>query len=65
MVIDSYGRITAEGKVNQRGAAVGETFIVEDETIYTRFGDWFGWTMVSMLALILATLFIKNQLWRE
>lgn len=50
MVIDPYGRITAEGKVNERGVAVGETFVAEGKTLYTRFGDWFGWTLVATLA---------------
>ncbi|MEI7849419.1 MAG: hypothetical protein WCK35_26715 [Chloroflexota bacterium] len=39
MLIDPYERITAEGKVNQRAVTVGETFVVQAETIYTRFGD--------------------------
>lgn len=49
LIIDPYGRITAEGKVNQRGTIVGETFIAERKAIYTRFGDWFGWLMVLIL----------------
>lgn len=50
LVIDPYGRITAEGKVNQRGVIIGETFTAPGETLYTRFGDWFGWLMVTGLA---------------
>lgn len=50
MVIDPYGRITAEAAVNARGVVVGETFVVDKETIYQRFGDWFGWLMVLGLA---------------
>ena len=49
MVIDPYGRITAEGEINQRGVTVGETFTAEGQTLYTRFGDWFGWLMVVVL----------------
>ncbi|MFZ5881086.1 MAG: nitrilase-related carbon-nitrogen hydrolase [Chloroflexota bacterium] len=60
MAIDPYGRITAEGKVNERGVTVGETFVVDGSTLYTRFGDWFGWTMVAMtIGLILTSLFKK------
>jgi len=29
---------------------VGETFVVDKETIYQRFGDWFSWLMVLGLA---------------
>ncbi len=50
MVIDPYGRITAEGEINERGVIVGETFTAEGKTLYTRFGDWFGWSMVIVLA---------------
>jgi apolipoprotein N-acyltransferase len=49
MVIDPYGRITAEGEINERGVIVGKTFTAEGQPIYTRFGDWFGWLMVIML----------------
>jgi apolipoprotein N-acyltransferase len=60
LVIDPYGRITAEGKVNQRGVAVGETFVVNSETIYTRFGDWFGWTMAAVLIGLVAISIFKK-----
>ncbi|MCP4164744.1 MAG: apolipoprotein N-acyltransferase [Chloroflexi bacterium] len=46
MVIDPYGRITAEGGINERGVIVGETFTAPNQTPYTRWGDWFGWLMV-------------------
>ena len=53
LVIDPYGRITAEGEVNERGFIIGETFTVEGQTLYTRFGDWFGWLMVlSLVGLV-------------
>lgn len=50
LVIDPYGRIVAEGEINQRGVIVGETFTAEGQTLYTRFGDWFGWLMAAALA---------------
>ncbi|MDW8215165.1 MAG: nitrilase-related carbon-nitrogen hydrolase [Roseiflexaceae bacterium] len=46
MVIDPYGRITAESGVNRRSVVTGETFVVSEQTLYTRFGDWFGWLVV-------------------
>ena len=53
LVIDPYGRIVAEGEINERGFIIGETFIVEGQTIYTRFGDWFGWLMIlSLVGLV-------------
>jgi apolipoprotein N-acyltransferase len=60
MVIDPYGHITAEGKVNERGVAVGETFVTTNATIYTRFGDWFGWTMVAALIILIAGSIFKK-----
>ena len=55
LVIDPYGRITAEGAINERGVIVGETFIAPQRTLYTRLGDWFGWGMVlASLALFVA-----------
>jgi len=49
MVIDPYGRITAEGGINERGVVVGATFVTPGQTLYTRWGDWFGWLMVAGL----------------
>jgi apolipoprotein N-acyltransferase len=52
LVIDPYGRITAEGQVNQRGVVVGETFTAPGRTFYTRFGDVFGWVLVGALIVL-------------
>jgi apolipoprotein N-acyltransferase len=54
LVIDPYGRITAEGEINERGVIVGQTFTADGQTLYTRFGDWFGWLMVlALLGLVI------------
>ncbi|MBO9312267.1 MAG: apolipoprotein N-acyltransferase [Chloroflexus sp.] len=45
MVIDPYGRITAESAINQRSVVVGEAFTLSERTFYTYTGDWFGWVM--------------------
>jgi apolipoprotein N-acyltransferase len=60
-VVDPYGRIMAEGRVNERGVAVGETFVVEGRSIYTRFGDWFGWTMVAVTLGLVAMALLKKH----
>jgi len=54
LVIDPYGRITAEGETNERGTIIGYTFTAEGQSPYTRFGDWFGWLMVGMLVILVA-----------
>ncbi|MCB9144917.1 MAG: apolipoprotein N-acyltransferase [Anaerolineales bacterium] len=61
LVIDPYGRITAEGKLNERGVTVGETFTVENRTLYTRFGDWFGWAMVAATIGLAAISILKKD----
>lgn len=61
MVVDPYGRITAEGKINERGVTVGEIFVVEGQTLYTRFGDWFGWTMVAATIGLVAISLLKKD----
>lgn len=47
IVVDPYGRITALGGVNERTVVVGETFTVAERSLYTTFGDWFGWLMIA------------------
>lgn len=46
LVVDPFGRIVAEGAINERGVIVGEVFSAPGGTLYTRWGDWFGWLMV-------------------
>ncbi|MBC8330721.1 MAG: apolipoprotein N-acyltransferase [Anaerolineae bacterium] len=60
LVIDPYGRITAEGEINASGVIIGETFIAEGETLYTRFGDWFGWLMVAGLIVLLSLALLSH-----
>jgi apolipoprotein N-acyltransferase len=51
MVIDPYGRITAESAINQRGVVTGEAFTVPERTLYTRLGDWFGWSITGAMVI--------------
>ncbi len=61
MVIDPFGRIVAEGKINERGVILGEVFTTQDGALYIRWGDWFGWLMVGMLGVLVAiSLFRKT-----
>ncbi len=61
MVIDPYGRIVVESEINKRGVIIGETFTLSGQTLYTRFGDWFGWLMMAMLVLLMLFPSRKNQ----
>jgi len=47
-VIDPYGRMTAKGNLYTREVIAGPTFTVVEQTLYTRFGDWFG-ILISVL----------------
>jgi apolipoprotein N-acyltransferase len=60
MVIDPYGRIMAEGEINERGVIVGEVFTTPGDTLYTRWGDWFGWLMVGMLGVLVAISLLRK-----
>lgn len=61
MVIDPFGRITAEGGINQRSVILGKTFSVSQQTFYTRYGDVFGWLLVAMLAFLIALVIVKGR----
>jgi len=61
MVIDPYGRIMAEGDINQRGVVLGEVFTVSGDTLYTRWGDWFGWMMVLGTVILLGLAVFRRK----
>jgi len=65
LVIDPYGRITAEGDINQRGIIIGETFTAPGQTLYTRWGDWFGWLMVAGMAVFFGLATLNNRKGRK
>ena len=46
LVVDPFGRIMAEGGINERSVILGEVFTAPGGTLYSRWGDWFGWLMV-------------------
>ena len=62
MVIDPYGRIMAESGVNKRTVISGNVFTTPERTVYTRFGDWFGWLMVVGLILLIGLAIFE---WRK
>jgi apolipoprotein N-acyltransferase len=47
-VIDPYGRMTARSDLYTREVISGPTFTVDEQTPYTRWGDWFG-ILISVL----------------
>ena len=64
LVVDPYGRVTAESGINERAAIIGKAFTVSGTTCYTRFGDWFGWLMVIGVVAMVGTVVsirLKNK----
>jgi apolipoprotein N-acyltransferase len=59
-VITPYGKMTASSDVNERQTIVGDTFITEKQTFYTKFGDVFAF-LLSGLFLILLIISEKNK----
>lgn len=51
-VIDPYGRMSARSSIDTRQVITGTTFVTEERTLYTRWGDWFGWLSVGLAALL-------------
>ena len=63
LIVDPYGRIVAQSGINERAVITGQTFVVSQRSLYTSWGDWFGWLMVvALVALISATVVIKRKI---
>lgn len=37
--------------INQRSVIMGEVFTATEGKLYSRWGDWYDWTMVGLLSL--------------
>jgi apolipoprotein N-acyltransferase len=59
--IDPYGRIFSPLPPDVRAAADLPYDFRSDETIYTRFGDWFAWLCVVVSVILVATTFRKAK----
>jgi apolipoprotein N-acyltransferase len=63
--VDPYGRVFRLLPPDIRAAVDLPYDFRTDETIYTRFGDWFAWLCVVVSAILLATTFMKGSTARE
>jgi len=63
--VDPYGRIFSPLPVDTRAAADLPYDFRNDETIYTRFGDWFAWLCVIVSAILVASTFVKGPMARD
>jgi apolipoprotein N-acyltransferase len=59
--VDPYGRIFQPIPQSVRTATDLPYDFRTDETIYTRFGDWFAWLCVIVSVILLATTFGKSS----
>jgi apolipoprotein N-acyltransferase len=59
--VDPYGRISRLLPPDVRAAVDLPYDFRTDQTIYTRFGDWFAWLCVIVSAILLASTFRKGN----
>jgi apolipoprotein N-acyltransferase len=59
--VDPYGRISNTLPTDVRAAIDLPYDFRTDETLYTRFGDWFAWLCVIVSAILLASTFRKGN----
>jgi apolipoprotein N-acyltransferase len=59
--VDPYGRILEPIPPDVRAAADLPYDFRTDETIYTRFGDWFAWLCVAVSVILLASTYWKGK----
>jgi apolipoprotein N-acyltransferase len=60
--IDPYGRIFSPVPSDVRAAVDLPYDFRTDETIYTRYGDWFAWLCIIVSAILLAITFRKGNI---
>jgi apolipoprotein N-acyltransferase len=63
--VDPYGRIFSPLPPDVRAAADLPYDFRTDQTMYTRFGDWFAWLCVIVSVILLASTFWKGKTVRE
>ena len=63
--VDPYGRIFRPLPPDVRAAVDLPYDFRTDETVYTRFGDWFPWLCVIVSAILVASTFRKGNTARE
>lgn len=61
LIVDPYGRIISESGINTRTVMTGNVFTTQERTLYTDWGDWFGWIMVAGLTAMLSLVIIKKR----
>jgi apolipoprotein N-acyltransferase len=59
--VDPYGRISNTLPTDVRAAIDLPYDFRTDETLYTRFGDWFAWLCVIVSAILLVSTFRKGN----
>jgi apolipoprotein N-acyltransferase len=63
--VDPYGRVFSPLPPDVRAAVDLPYDFRTDETIYTRFDDWFAWLCVAVSVILLGSTFRKGNTARE
>ena len=65
VAVDPYGRIIKTIPADVRGAVDLPYDFRTDETLYTRFGDWFAWLCVTVSVILVVSTFRKGNIVSE
>ena len=61
-LIDPFGRIIKKMGLGERGVLSGELKILDEETIYTKYGDYVGWIAAALTLLFAGISYVKLPL---
>ena len=58
-LIDPFGRITKKIGLGKRGVLSGELKLLDEETIYNKYGDYVGWITAVITLLLVGISYVK------
>ena len=61
-IIDPYGRILKKIGLGERGVLSGKLTLLDEETIYTRYGDYVGWITAAITLFFVGMSYITLPL---
>jgi apolipoprotein N-acyltransferase len=60
-IIDPRGRVLLQSQIETRTTLQGTVHLLESETLYTRYGDWFIYFNLAYLAMLLMVSFARSR----
>ncbi len=61
IIVDPRGQITIMSTVNKASAVMGSVSIDDAKTIYTKWGDWFAYILLSVSVIVICAVMIKTK----